>query len=60
VIVLGSRGRTCIASMLLGDVAHNVVQRSDRPVLLVPSSQLANRRRDELAIEAEITPPTIR
>jgi nucleotide-binding universal stress UspA family protein len=59
-IVLGSRGRTRIASMLLGDVAHNVVQRSDRPVLLVPSSQLANRRHDELAIEAEITPPPIR
>jgi nucleotide-binding universal stress UspA family protein len=58
-IVLGSRGRTRIASMLLGDVAHNVVQRSNRPVLLVPSSQLANRRHDELAIEAEITPPPI-
>jgi nucleotide-binding universal stress UspA family protein len=55
-IVLGSRGRSGIASMLLGDVAHDVVQRSNRPVLLVPASPLANRRRDVLAIEAPSTP----
>jgi nucleotide-binding universal stress UspA family protein len=55
-IVLGSRGRSGIASMLLGDVAHDVVQRSSRPVLLVAASPLANRRRDVLAIEAPSTP----
>jgi nucleotide-binding universal stress UspA family protein len=49
VIVLGSRGRSGIGSMLLGDVAHDVVQRSTRTVLLVPSSRLSNRRREELA-----------
>jgi nucleotide-binding universal stress UspA family protein len=50
-IVLGSRGRSTIGSMLLGDVAHDVVQRSNRPVFLVPSSQLAIRRSEELATE---------
>jgi nucleotide-binding universal stress UspA family protein len=49
VIVLGARGRSGIGSMLLGDVAHDVVQRSTRPVLLVPSARLSGRRRDELA-----------
>jgi nucleotide-binding universal stress UspA family protein len=47
-IVLGSRGRSSIKSMLLGDVAHDIVQRSSRPVFLVPSSRLADRRREEL------------
>ena len=56
VIVLGSRGRSSIASMLLGDVAHDVVQRSNRPVLLVPSSPLASRRREELSSNADSTP----
>jgi nucleotide-binding universal stress UspA family protein len=51
VIVLGARGRSGIGSMLLGDVAHDVVQRSTRPVLLVPSARLSGRRRDELASE---------
>jgi nucleotide-binding universal stress UspA family protein len=55
-IVLGSRGRSSIASMLLGDVANDVVQRSNRPVFLVPSSRLANRRREELSIDAPSTP----
>jgi hypothetical protein len=38
--------------MLLGDVAHDVVQRSSRPVLLVPSARLSGRRREELDSEA--------
>jgi len=44
-IVLGSRGRSSVGSALLGDVAHDVVQRARRPVLVVPSSSLAERRR---------------
>jgi nucleotide-binding universal stress UspA family protein len=44
-IVLGSRGRSSVGSALLGDVAHDVVQRARRPVLVVPSSALAERRR---------------
>jgi nucleotide-binding universal stress UspA family protein len=55
-IVLGSRGRSRISSMLLGDVAHDVVQRSDRPVFLAPSAQLATRRHVELEAEAPSTP----
>jgi nucleotide-binding universal stress UspA family protein len=48
-ILLGSRGRSGIGSMLLGDVAHDVAQRSTRMVLLVPSPRLSGRRREELA-----------
>ena len=48
-IVLGSRGRSGIGSMLLGDVAQDVVQRSTRMVVLVPSQRLSGRRRAELA-----------
>jgi nucleotide-binding universal stress UspA family protein len=48
VIVLGARGRSAVGSMLLGDVAHDVVQRSTRAVLLVPSGPLSGRRRSEL------------
>jgi nucleotide-binding universal stress UspA family protein len=48
-IVLGSRGRSGISSMLLGDVANDVAQRSTRMVLLVPSPRLSGRRREELA-----------
>jgi nucleotide-binding universal stress UspA family protein len=47
-IVLGSRGRSGIGSMLLGDVAHDVVQRSTRAVMVVPSVRLSGRRREEL------------
>jgi nucleotide-binding universal stress UspA family protein len=47
-IVLGARGRSSIGSMLLGDVASDVVQRSTRPVLLVPSPRPSGRRHEEL------------
>jgi nucleotide-binding universal stress UspA family protein len=48
VIVLGARGRSGVGSMLLGDVARDVVQRSTRPVLVVPSAGLSGRRRADL------------
>jgi nucleotide-binding universal stress UspA family protein len=35
-IVLGSRGRSGVASMLLGSVSYGVVHNSTRPVLIVP------------------------
>ncbi len=44
-IVLGSRSRSGLGSVLLGDVAGDVVELSDRPVFVVPSSTLAERRK---------------
>jgi nucleotide-binding universal stress UspA family protein len=52
VIVLGARGRSAMGSMLLGDVSHDVVQRSTRAVLLVPSLPLSGRRRTDLSVGA--------
>jgi nucleotide-binding universal stress UspA family protein len=49
VIVLGSRGGTGLRSLLLGDVANDVLQRATRPVLVVPSAGLATRRGEERA-----------
>jgi nucleotide-binding universal stress UspA family protein len=48
-IVLGSRSRSSLRSLLIGSIATEIVQRSPRPVFLAPSSALAERRRDELA-----------
>ena len=44
-IVIGTRGRSDIASMLLGSVAHEAVHKSPLPVLVVPekTGQLAHR-----------------
>jgi nucleotide-binding universal stress UspA family protein len=36
VIVLGSRGRSGVKSMVLGSVSYGVVHNSERPVLIVP------------------------
>ena len=43
-IVLGSRGLTGIKSLLLGSVSHAVLQHADRPVIVVPSSEVAHER----------------
>jgi nucleotide-binding universal stress UspA family protein len=43
-IVVGSRGLTGIKSMLLGSVSHALLHHADRPVLVVPSAQVAAAR----------------
>jgi len=50
-IVLGCRSRSSIRSLILGDVANEVVQRATRPVFVVPSPDLSRRRRNELTRE---------
>lgn len=44
-ITIGTRGRGGIKSLLLGSVSHAVVQHADRPVLVVPSADVAQARR---------------
>jgi nucleotide-binding universal stress UspA family protein len=43
-IVLGTRGLTGLKSLLLGSVSHALVQHADRPVIVVPSPELAAER----------------
>ncbi len=47
-IVLGARSSSALRSLLIGDVAFEVVQRATRPVFVVASPRLTERRRDEL------------
>jgi nucleotide-binding universal stress UspA family protein len=54
-IVMGSRGRTGVKSLLLGSVSHAVIQHADRAVVVVPSPVVAASRarrvqEDEVAV----------
>jgi hypothetical protein len=41
---MGTRGRSAAKSFLLGSVSQTVVHHADRPVLIVPSPERAERR----------------
>ena len=43
-IVLGTRGLTGVKSLLLGSVSHAVVQHANRPVIVIPSAEVAAKR----------------
>lgn len=43
-ILMGTRGLTGIKSALLGSVSHGVLQHADRPVIVVPSPEVAAER----------------
>jgi nucleotide-binding universal stress UspA family protein len=44
VIVLGTRGRGAVKSMMLGSVSQSVLHHADRSVLVVPSADTRERR----------------
>lgn len=44
VIVLGTRGRGAVKSMMLGSVSQSVLHHADRSVLVVPSPETCERR----------------
>ena len=52
-IVLGSRSRTGVRSLILGDIANEVAQRATRPVFLTPSPPLVEGRREALRRDLE-------
>lgn len=43
-ILVGSRGLTGLKSLLLGSVSHAVIQHAGRPVIVVPSPEVAKSR----------------
>jgi nucleotide-binding universal stress UspA family protein len=51
-VVMGTRGRAGVKSLLLGSVSHGVVQHADRPVLVVPSADLAAHRHVSIIADA--------
>ena len=51
-IVMGSRGRSGVKSLLLGSVSNEVLQRADRTVAVVPSPDVAESRAAEIREEA--------
>ena len=48
-VVIGSRGLTGVKSVVLGSVSTALVHHADRPVIVVPSPDVARERRERLA-----------
>ena len=46
-IIVGSRGLGGLGSLLLGSVSHALLQRADRPVVIVPSPKVAQKRNEK-------------
>jgi nucleotide-binding universal stress UspA family protein len=57
IILVGSRGRSRTRSILLGSVAHALIQRALRPVVVVPSPELRGRRERVAALSEETEAP---
>jgi len=49
IIVMGTRGLSGVKSVMLGSVSHAVAQHASHPVLIVPSGDVVDGRRDESA-----------
>jgi nucleotide-binding universal stress UspA family protein len=45
-IAVGSRGLGGFGSLLLGSVSHALLQQADRPVVIVPSPKVAQKRNE--------------
>jgi nucleotide-binding universal stress UspA family protein len=54
-IILGTRGRGGVKSMLLGSVSQAMVHHADRPVLIVPSPEICEQRHQSAAHNAHVT-----